>query len=111
MGQAPRGDRAYGESFGVDGLVTHFTDPVGASGQTLERGLDLTDPGLRLHDQRLEHLPLESDGGAFGVVLIIDVGAIGGLDDLITAHAESGELGQGLLARCKQSLPRAWPKH
>ena len=74
-----------------DGGAAPLADPVGTGCQPLEGGVDLGEVTPDLAHERRDLGPLEGDGGALGVVLVVGVAVEGGGDDSVEVVAEPGK--------------------
>ena len=80
-----------------DGLSAQLADPEGAGLQPLDRSLDLRQVTSDLQDERSDLRPLERDGRALGVVLVVGVAVAGRLHHLVEVVGQARQPAQRLL--------------
>src|SRR5258706_2297991 len=73
---------AGGQALRADRLAAAFAGAVAAVGQPGKRRVDLAEAVSGLGDERRDVLTLEGDRCSLGVVLVVDVGLAGRLDQL-----------------------------
>jgi hypothetical protein len=82
-----------GQPLGRDGSPAAFARPVGPVRQAVEGGVELGQILAGLGGQVDDQGPLEADGRALGIVLVVGRGQGGGLDDVAQVALETGEAG------------------
>ena len=103
MHHAARRRRSGFETTLTDRFATDLADAVAAVRDPSERGLHLVQALAAALNQRLKLSTFERDGGALGVVFVVDIGACGGGYHVIAAEAQSDQAGESLLAQGEQA--------
>jgi hypothetical protein len=92
------GCRTDSEAFVGNDRPALFASAVGARLESLERVVNLGETVACLLAQRGDLRPLERDRRTFGIVLIVEVAAVRGSDDVADLLGRCSELGQGCVA-------------
>lgn len=115
-GDARPGGRPRLETGEPDGKPARLAQPVRASGEPVLGGVDLGQILACLAHQRVELGPLEGDGRAFWVVLVVGVGSHRRCDELVEATGEVREHAPRRVARrlepaCGLRRRKRWRSH
>lgn len=103
MHHAARRRRSGFETTLTDRCTTDLADAVAAARYPRERGVYLAQALAAALNQSLQLRAFEGDGGALGVVFVVDIGACGGGYHVIAAEAQSDQAGESLLAQGEQA--------
>lgn len=103
MHHAARRRRSGFETTRTDRCTTDLADAVAAARYPRERGVYLAQALAAALNQSLQLRAFEGDGGALGVVFVVDIGACGGGYHVIAAEAQSDQAGESLLAQGEQA--------